>query len=172
MAPLHVALKHGLITGLALIAYTVVMYVLDMNLFSPVYAILNGLITFGLMIFMAVWAINKTRDTMLLGKINFLQAWLVGAVALVVAFFINSIFSVILNEYIDPSYMTKQLDNFIYSMEGKVPEETLETMIDSMEENMDPMKAFIKGLWMTPLISIVLGAILALFVKKDKSIQL
>lgn len=155
MAPLHVALKHGLITGLALVAYTVVMYVLDMNIFSPVYAILNGLITFGLMIFMAVWAINKTRDTFLLGKINFLQAWLVGAIALVVAFYINSIFSVILNEYIDPTYMTKQLDNFIYSMEGKVPEESLDTMIDTMKESMDPMKAFIKSLWMMPLISMV-----------------
>lgn len=68
--------------------------------------------------------------------------------------------------------MTKQLDNFIYSMEGKVPEESLDTMIDTMKESMDPMKAFIKSLWMMPLISIVLGAILALFVKKDKNIQL
>lgn len=172
MAPLPIALKHGLITGLALIAYSVVLYVLDMNMFSPFFAILNGLITFGLMFFMAIWAINKTRDTLLFGKINFLQAWLIGTVALVVAMYINSIFSVILNGYIDPAHMAKQLDNFLYSMEGKIPEATLDTMMDTMKENMDPMKSFVKGLWMIPAISIVLGAILALFVKKDKSIQL
>jgi len=171
MAPLNQALKFGFITGLALIAYTVTLYVANVNLFATVFSIVNGLITFGGMIFMTVFAINKTRDLMLSGKITFLQSFIVGFVTLIIMSYINSLFSFVLNEYIDPTYMTAQLDNFIAGMEGKVPEETLETIIESMEANLDPTKGLIKGLWITPLASIGISAIISLFIKKDITAQ-
>ena len=167
MVPLNQALKFGFITGLALIAYTVTLYVANVNLFATAFSIVNGLITFGVMIFMTVFAINKTRDLMLSGKITFLQSFIVGAVTLIIMSYINSLFSFVLNEYIDPAYMTTQLDNFIANMEGKVPEETLDTIIESMEANLDPTKGLVKGLWITPLVGIVVSAIVSLFIKKD-----
>jgi hypothetical protein len=171
MAPLNQALKFGFITGLALIAYSVTLYVANVNLFGTVFSIVNGLITFGVMIFMTVFAINKTRDLMLSGKITFLQSFLVGAVTLLIMSYVNSIFNFVLNYYIDPAYMTAQLDNFIADMEGKVPEATLETIIESMEANLDPMKNLIKGLWITPLFAIGVSAIISLFIKKDITAQ-
>ena len=102
MVPLNQSVKFGVITGMALIAYTVVLYVTDTNLFNPVFSILNGIINFGLMIFMAVFAINKTRDLQLEGKISWLQAFIAGSVMLLITMYINSTFSFLLNEYIDP----------------------------------------------------------------------
>ena len=93
MVPFNQAVKFGLITGMALIAYVVVLYVTNMDLFSPVFSILNGLITFGIMIFMAVFTINKTRDLHLEGKIAFLQAWLAGAVMLVITMILQNLFN-------------------------------------------------------------------------------
>lgn len=104
MVPFNQAVKFGVITGAALIAYSVVLYVTDVNLFDTVFSIINGLINFGLLIFMAVFAINKTRDLQLEGKITFLQAFLVGGVTLLIASYINSLFGFVLNQYIDPEY--------------------------------------------------------------------
>lgn len=171
MVPFNQAVKFGLITGMALIAYVVVLYVTNMDLFSPVFSILNGLITFGIMIFMAVFTINKTRDLHLEGKITFLQAWLAGAVMLVITMILQNLFNYLLNAVIDPSYMAAQLDGMIANMEGKVPEETLEGIIESVEENLDPLKNLVKSTWLSPLVALVLSAIISIFIKKDTTIQ-
>lgn len=171
MVPLNQSVKFGVITGMALIAYTVVLYVTDTNLFNPVFSILNGIINFGLMIFMAVFAINKTRDLQLEGKISWLQAFIAGVVMLLITMYVNSIFSLLLNEYIDPEYLPRQLDNFMASMEGKLPEDKLEEIRESVEENAGGMKAFIKGLWMSPIVALVVSAIISLFIKKDKTAE-
>lgn len=171
MVPFNQAVKFGVITGAALIAYSVVLYVTDVNLFDTVFSIINGLINFGLLIFMAVFAINKTRDLQLEGKITFLQAFLVGGVTLLIASYINSLFGFVLNQYIDPEYLTRQMDNLISNLEGKVPEDMMDGIIEKMEENSDAMKNFIKGLWMTPIFAIVISAIISLFIKKDATAQ-
>lgn len=171
MVPFNQSVKFGVITGAALIAYSVVLYVTDVNLFDTVFSIINGLINFGLLIFMAVFAINKTRDLQLEGKITFLQAFLVGGVTLLIASYINSLFGFVLNQYIDPEYLTRQMDNLISNLEGKVPEDMMDGIIEKMEENSDAMKNFIKGLWMTPIFAIVISAIISLFIKKDATAQ-
>ncbi len=171
MVPFNQAVKFGVITGAALIAYSVVLYVTDVNLFDTVFSIINGLINFGLLIFMAVFAINKTRDLQLEGKITYLQAFLVGVVTLLVASYINSLFGFVLHQYIDPEYLTRQMDNFINNLEGKVPENMMDGIIEKMEENSDAMKNLIKGLWMTPIFAIVVSAIISLFIKKDATAQ-
>ncbi len=171
MVPFNQAVKFGVITGAALIAYSVVLYVTDVNLFDTVFSIINGLINFGLLIFMAVFAINKTRDLQLEGKITFLQAFLVGGVTLLIASYINSLFGFVLNQYIDPEYLTRQMDNFINNLEGKVPENMMDGIIEKMEENSDAMKNLIKGLWMSPIFAIVVSAIISLFIKKDATAQ-
>jgi hypothetical protein len=70
---------------------------------------------------------------------------------------------------IDPAYMTGQIDNFIYAWEGKMPEEALEQTIEKLEENIDPVKAFVKNLYITPISALIIGAIVSIFIKKDKS---
>ncbi len=171
MLPLNQALKYGLITGLVLIAYSVVLYALDVNIFGLTFSILNGLITFGFMIVLTVFAINKTRDESLGEKITYIQALIVGFVVLLVSGYLNNIFSYILNTIVDPGYMARQVDNMIAAWEGKIPEESLDLMIEKIEENMEPTKTLLKGLWITPLIGLVVSAIISIFIKKDKTVQ-
>jgi uncharacterized membrane protein YraQ (UPF0718 family) len=171
MVPLNQALKYGLITGLVLIAYSVVLYAVDVNIFALTFSMINGLVTFGFMIVLAVIAINKTRDEALGEKITYIQALIVGFVVLLVSGYLNNFFSYILNTYVDPEYMARQLDNMIAAWEGKMPEESLDQMIEKVEENMEPTSALLKGIWITPLIGLVVSAIISIFIKKDKTVQ-
>lgn len=171
MIPLNHSLKYGLITGMVFIAYTVLLYVANMNLFSPSFAVINGLVTFGLMIFMLIFTMRKTRDLELGGKINFKQAFLVGFVMILIASYMNSFFSFALNEYIDPEYMARQVENFEATMDGKFPAEQLETMVDSILDNANATKGLIRSLWVKPITSAFLSAVIALFVKKSSEQQ-
>lgn len=63
------------------------------------------------------------------------------------------------------------MDNFINNLEGKVPENMMDGIIEKMEENSDAMKNLIKGLWMSPIFAIVVSAIISLFIKKDATAQ-
>lgn len=169
MPPLNQALKFGLISGLILIAYSVILYVADINIFAIAFSIVNGLIMFGVMIFFTIMAINKTRDLQLEGKITFLQSLIAGFVVLLVSGYISNIFSYLLNAVIDPEYMTRQIDNFIYAWEGKMPEDALDQTIQKIEEGIDPVKAFLKNLYITPISALIVSAIISIFIKKDKT---
>lgn len=170
MVPFNQAVKFGFILGLILLAYTVVLYAVDANLFSISFSIINGLFTFGLMIIIAIMAINKTRDVELAGKITYVQALLIGVGVLVISGYLNNFFAYILNGYVDTEYMLRQSDNMITSLEGKVPDESLDQMVDKFKENLDPVKNLVKSLWITPIMALVISAIIAAFIKKDKTV--
>ncbi len=171
MVPLNQSVKFGLITGMALIAYTVVLYVTDMNLFSPTFAVLNGIISFGLILFMLSFTILKTRDLELGGTIKFQQAFLAGFVMALITMYLNSFFSYLLNGFIDTAYMPRQLDHFAETMDGKIPEEQLEQILDNVRDNADAFKGFIRSLWISPITAAFLSAVVSLFIKKNPAAQ-
>lgn len=172
MKNFSIAIKFGLFTGLILIAYSIIIYVADVSMANTGIAILSSLITFGILIAMAVIGINKTRDGLLMGKITFVQAFLAGVVIIVIANYLSAAYSAFFNTVIDPEYMVRQMDDVIANLEGKLPEDTLDTMIERLEKNMDPNKIFIRSLWMSPIVASVISAIIALVVKKDKTIEM
>ncbi|MBS4057549.1 MAG: DUF4199 domain-containing protein [Bacteroidetes bacterium] len=171
MFPLNQSLKIGALTGLILVVYTAVIYAVDANIFTIAFAIINGLVVFGFMIFAAVMGMRRMRDLELDGKFNYLQALVAGFVVFVVALYINGFFSYVLNGIIDPEYLPTKMDMFVSDMEGKIPEAQMEEMVKNIEEGIEPVKALVKGLWMNPLIAVVLSAIVALFVKKDTTLS-
>lgn len=167
MFPLNHPVKIGLVAGILLIVYTAILYAFDIDIYDFVFSIVNGIIIFGLLIFAAILAMKKMRDISLAGKITYLQALVGGFVVFLIAFYLSSIFSFILNGYIDPEYLPAKMDGLISKMEDMMPEEALDKMISKLEEGLDPMTALIKALWQSPLIALGLSALLALFVKKD-----
>jgi hypothetical protein len=164
--------KFGLIGGLALITFSVLMYAMDVSIFNPMFAIVNILVSYGVIIFLAVLAINKMRDADFGGKISYIQALIAGFVTLLIASYLAAIFDYVLHGVIDPEYMPRLVDDFLLNMEGKVPEETFEELMNSMSESQNPMKNLLKAVWVTPIIAIVISAIVSIFVKKNTAEQL
>jgi len=159
-------LKYGLIAGLALVTYSVLMYAMDVSVLNPIFAITNVLITFGVTITLAVMAVNKMRVTDFDGTITYFQAFIAVFVVLIVAFYMANIFDYLLNGLIDPENLPRKVDDFLLTMEGKVPEETFDELVNTLSKNIDPLKNLVKSLWLNPLMAIGLSAIVSIFVKK------
>jgi len=172
MKNFSIAFRYGLIAGVILVAYSIITYIANISMANTGIAILSSLITFGVLIAMAVIGVNKTRDILFNGKFSFLQAFLAGAVIIIIANYISASYSLLFNTMVDPDYMARQMDDVIVNLEGKLPEDAMDKMIESLEKNLDPMKIFIRSLWMSPIIATVISAIIALVVKKDKTIEL
>lgn len=163
-------LKAGLLAGFILIAFSVIMYALDTNILGFGMSMLNMVITFAVLIVAALMGAAKMRDIDYNFKINYLQALIGCFVTLLVAMYITGIFSYVLNGIIDPDYMPRKVDGMLDSYERLgVPEEALDEIITKMETQIDPAKQLIQSLWVSPLVSLGLGALLALFVKKDNT---
>ena len=134
MIPFQKPVKFGLIAGFALIIYTVLLYVLDVDIFSIAFSLINGLLTIGLMIVLAVIGVNKMRDEDLEKKITFIQAALGAFAILLISMYLNSIFSYLLNGVIDPEYMPNKIDSAIAKYEeSNIPEAQMKEIASKFE---------------------------------------
>jgi hypothetical protein len=168
MYPLNHPIKTGVITGIILVLYTALIYAFDINVYTFGLSILNGLIILAIVVIAAYLGVKQMRDKDLNGSIKYLQALVGGFVVLLIAFYINNLFSFILNGYIDPEYMPAKMDQMITNFEGMMPEEAIDEMAEKMEENLDPKNNFLKSLWMSPIFALIISAIIALVVKRNK----
>ena len=165
-------LKYGLIGGLALVTYSVLMYAMEISVLNPLFVFLNFVVTFGITIFLAVLAINKMREADFGGTISYFQALIAGFIVMLVAFYISNLFNYFLNGFIDPEYMPRLVDEFMLTMEGKVPDETFEELMDTMSQSLDPMKSLLQAAWVNPIMALGISAIVSIFVKKKPVDQL
>ena len=85
MKNFQISVKFGLITGIVLILYSVILYLTNANIFSPMVSITSMLVNFVFLIVMAVIAMNKTRDEVFGGKISYLNALLAGFILMIVS---------------------------------------------------------------------------------------
>lgn len=171
MIPFEKPIKYGLITGLILVVISVLIYALDLSAFNAVIGFALVIVNFGLTIFMMVIAANKMRDEDLNKKVSYLQVLIAGFVVVLIAMYLNAIYAYLQNGVIDPEYMPRKVDDFLLSMEGKVPEEAMESMIEGFEDSMNAGKVLVKSLWISPIVALVLSAIVSIFIKKDKTIE-
>jgi heme A synthase len=165
-------LKAGLVAGLILIVYAAILYAFDVNIFHWAFSIVNGLLTFAILIVAAVMGTNRMRDINLDKKITYMQAWLGSIIVLLVAMWLSGLFSYVLNAWIDTDYMPRMVDRMIDSFESMgLGESDIDKILDRLDGQVNPTKSLISSLWMSPAIAVVLGAIIAAFIKKDKTNQ-
>ncbi|MCK9291662.1 MAG: DUF4199 domain-containing protein [Bacteroidales bacterium] len=169
MTRLNHAVRYGLISGLILIVFNAILYIADVNLFKTGYSLLNGVVVFGVMIYFTYLSMQKSRDLNLGGKISYVQALGIGFVMLIITGYLTGIFSYLLNAVIDPDYITRQIDTFYQTWDGIMSEEALDMALEKMESSMKPSKALLTTLYMTPITSLIISALIALFVRKDNS---
>jgi hypothetical protein len=170
MIPYQIPVKFGLISAFVMIIFTVIMYVLGINMFSIAFSLISAVVIFGLLITITVIGVNKLRDEDLGKRITYLQALLGGAIILSISMYISSIFSYLLNGIIDPEYLSNMAEDAIIKYEDmNLPEEQLNDIKLKFKEATDATAAIIKSIWMSPLVAIIISAIIALFIKKDKT---
>ncbi len=165
---LNQSLKNGLIAGGLMILFSIIIYVLNINMFSVVFSIIMFLVTFGIMITFMVLSMNYYKRKILGGEINYWQCFFAGLAMAITAMWLSSIFNYLFYGFFDTEYMPKQMDKFTEMLQGYgMPEDKLREQVLKVQERMNPLKQFISNLYMMPIISAVLSFIVAAFIKKN-----
>jgi hypothetical protein len=169
---LNVTVKYGVISGILFVAFTTLTYTLNFSMFNAFYGIVSFIFTFGLIITMMVLAMNEIKRKILNGNISYLQCLISGFITGVIAFYISGVFNYILFGMIDKEYMPQQIEKFAEMLQQyNMDADKLQLQIEKMRNNLDPIKQFVTSLYSSPLIALVISAIVSIFIKKkDDSI--
>ena len=157
------ALNWGLIVGIVLIIYSILMYFLDFSLEKWV-----SWVSYILLIGGIVYSTIQYRDTVLGGSITYAQALGFGVIISLYAAVLSGIYSYVFLTFIDPDFIEK------------IAEMTQQQMLDQglsedqVEQAMEMQKGFMKP-WVMVLISIpaltfmgfVFSLITSIFLKKE-----
>ncbi|MCX6235387.1 MAG: DUF4199 domain-containing protein [Bacteroidetes bacterium] len=162
------AIIYGCILGGIYIVITLLYYIFNANLFSTGFSILSLLISIGILVVTMILGTNAYRDKSLGGKITYLPAFLSCALIGFIAFIISGVFSYIFYKFFEPNLMDQYYQKFVESMQNRnIPEEQLNMIIERVGKRFNPDSQFKTSLISAPIISIIVGLIVGLFVKKE-----
>lgn len=165
------SLNYGIIAGLVLIVYSLLLYFFDLMFYKPF--LLNNVVSFLIVIVFMVIGTKHLRDRIMHGSMSygkaFLSAFLIGLFAMI----ISLIFSNILSYVIDPGIRDKA---FQYSAEqmlkkGRFTEEQIEAMIEQQKQMSSKLWVVLIGQFFAllgiGLINAVIALVAAAFLKKE-----
>jgi len=157
-------LVNGLILGLIGVAFSLLMWILDLS-FNKNIGYLFLLVEIVILFFL----IKSYRDNHMHGSISYGQALGAGVVIFLYATIITSIFSYILNTFIDPGLMQKGLAVQEQAMldRGGLTQEQIDAGLKIAAKMMKPVISIPIGLVVNMFFGLILSLIAAAFVRKE-----
>ena len=163
-------LKYGALIGAAQIVLLMVFYIGDISPLKPGVSIINMVLVLAINILFLRAGIRKYRESILEGRIDFLKAFLLGLLTLIVGGIISGAFSYWFYNYFEPDLMMNYAAEMIDSLADKLPEDQLEMMEERILRNLTPARQLRQTLINIPVSSIILSVLVALFIKKDTTL--
>lgn len=170
------ALYWGVVSGIASIILSVLMYVLGFMPTSFGRIALSMLISLALLIIILVMAIKSYRS-LLGGAITFGQAFKFGFFVLLFGTAISSIYTFIFLQFIDPEYLKNVMDQFMTNLEEfmlnrGVPEDQVAKAMEEANKPLPgPAKSAIQGFFQILIFSTIVNLIVAAIMKKNPEIN-
>ncbi|MGD9928981.1 MAG: DUF4199 domain-containing protein [Mangrovibacterium sp.] len=157
------AMTYGLYLGIALILYNVLLYVAGQNLNTTL-----GLVSYLIMAAGVFYSQIHYRNTELNGFISYSQALGFGIVVMLFAGVIQSLYSVILIKYLDPSILDQiRVMQEEALMERGMSDEQIEDFGQMMTKMQSPLVIAISGLLTFGFIGFIISLVTSIFVKKN-----
>lgn len=157
-------LNSGLILGLALVIYTLLLYFLDQTFNTSL-----GYVSYLIIIIGLVLGIKSFRDDARGGIMSYGQGVGAGTVIGLYAGIIGAIFTYLLYTVIDPDLMGKLLtfteEKLIET--GRVPEEMMDQTMEFQKKLMAPWIMSISAVIGTVFFGVVVSLIASIFLKKE-----
>ncbi|MDR0969856.1 MAG: DUF4199 domain-containing protein [Lentimicrobiaceae bacterium] len=165
------SLKFGLIAGVILMTISILTYAFKIDQSNMMLSFLMAIIMYGVLIAFTIIVMSKARSEY--EDYSYGKGFLVGFVMLLVAFYLSAIYSFIFDSYIDPDYTIQTLNKTIETLESNamISVEMIDQIYEDMVESIKPTNILVKNLWVSPIISAVMSAIIALFIRKKKEIE-
>lgn len=156
-------LTYGVILGLILIIYSVLLYVMDMNLNKYV-----DWISYILIIGIIIYGTKKYRDDNLKGIISYGQALGLSTIIIVFGALISTIYTYFFISVIDPDYINKVLAAAEEQLLKKgMTDDQIEMAIAMQKKMMKPVLMAIMGFFVTVIVGVILSLITSAFLKKE-----
>ncbi|PKP03775.1 MAG: hypothetical protein CVU11_07200 [Bacteroidetes bacterium HGW-Bacteroidetes-6] len=166
--------KNGLYAAGILVGYTLLVYLLEMNMFSPVQGLLSLLISLGTLLTFAFLAISTVRKQVETHRITFLNAWLISSLVIFIASFISNVVSLLLMHVVDNAYYVAKYKEMMF----KVAEQTDNNpdVMKRLQDGFNNIQNFEISSLVTTLVTLfvstaILSAITALIAKKKDRIE-
>jgi len=158
------ALNWGVIMGIVLIIYSLLMFFLDLSLEQWV-----GWVSYVFMIGILILATINYRDKAMGGVLSYGQALGFGVVVILFASIINAIYFYVFVEYIDPEFINKMLAMGEEKMiEQGIPEEQIELGIEMQKKFMKPIVMSLISIPTTVFMGLIFSLITSIFLKKTQ----
>lgn len=128
-----------------------------------------SLALFVLILFFTYKSSVKNRENNLLGEITYIQAVLFIVLSFFYAGIISSIVKFVYFQFINPEYLSLILDEGLRVMEQmKFPVDP--EAYEQIKDLLKPASFSLQYIWMNTILGILTGAIMAIFIKKEKNI--
>ncbi|MFO7721929.1 MAG: DUF4199 domain-containing protein [Bacteroidales bacterium] len=173
---LQLPLRYGLFGGLILAVYTIVLYLLEINLFGTFFSLLNMLILIGVIVIFMVITIRKVNASMP-EPLNYWKKYLVAFLTGIIAMLIYSVAFYAVFYLLDPEYMQDMVDGFLVKMEEyfinaglseEMLQEQMAKLIKRMERTSDPLRSMGTTLLSSLITPGIIGLIVAAAVNTRK----
>ena len=167
----NTVLRYGGICGLAMVVFSLLSYLMGVDMASMSTGIINFVVAVGITVGVSVMAIRHQRDTLEGGFMTYGRALLIGALTTAVGVVISSIWNYILVTIIDPDYVTRLKESFMEQWSGNMPEEALEQAAANFDKMGDLSTALTNGLIAAAVIGLIAGLIAAAFGMKNRPLE-
>ena len=161
----RVALKWGLITGIALIIYSTLLYNLGQTVNGWLTIFIYGIIVAGLVLGM------REYRTLNGGYLTFGEGVGLGALLSAVAGVLSSAYNVLYTTLIDPTVQERTMDQMREQLEdqGKLSDDQIDQALEISKTFQSPGLQFIAGIFGAILIGVVLSLIVAAIMRRHKA---
>ncbi len=157
------AMNWGIILGIVLIIYSLIMYFLGLSLQKWV-----GYINYVLMIGGIIYSTIQYRDNVLGGSITYGKALGFGTLVIMFGSIITAVYAYVFYAYIDPDMITKILEMAEEEMVNKgLPDEQIEMALEMQSKFMKPGLMALMSLPVVTFFGFLFSLITSIFLKKE-----
>jgi hypothetical protein len=164
------AVTYGVILGGILIVVSLLLYILNVNIFSIIFSVLNFLVfVLALPITFCIIGTNVLRQKHQEERvISYLDSAVHCFILLLVAMLLSNVYSYIFFHFIDKEYLQHMIDKFVEMMNSyNVPQEKIDESVAKMQKGFEIGRQLLSTL----IISVVLALVISIFIRKKDKIK-
>ncbi|MBL7807881.1 MAG: DUF4199 domain-containing protein [Saprospiraceae bacterium] len=164
-------LRQGGFAGLALTGFSIISYLLNINLmsFSGIALLYGVMFTVGFIF--AIIAIRYQRDKVDGGFISYGKALLIALLTVFIGVFISSIWNYVMVNFIDPEILNVMKEEFIETWGQSMPPDALDQALEGFDKAGDLFTTLKSALTGGLIYGLIVGLISAAFLKKQPEVK-
>ena len=164
------AIRYGVIGGVVMVIYSLVGILTGFTNISngAITMMLVSLLSFGLLLGIIIFAIKMHRDKDMGGYISIGRAFFVGLIVSVITMFINSLFTYLYIEFINPAYVDEMITGYEELLVGmSLPAEMMDQLLEDTRGQFELQSMFTTGLLTFAAVGAVFSIICSAIMKKE-----